>query len=233
MNTKVFNTDKFTEKVMALSQYDRSILENLYINPINKQKINRGAALLIKNYFNVYLDARARSNPLSYHHVYEFNKTGDKDSRLFQINITNAGESAVISYSFTAAKEPNDFGYEFPQKASVMEKGEPITITPKKNKYLKYQLSDGRFITSEKSIVQNPGGKDVQNSFGSTFSKFMNTQADIVLQKSRFFQKIEETYIIKRSLTVSRINSGMTSDAIARAKIDADNISSGVVSIYA
>ena len=73
---KAFNTGMFSEKVLALSNYDSTIITNLYQNPANKQKITRGAAFIIKNYFDQYLDQRARQTPSAYHHVYEFNKTG-------------------------------------------------------------------------------------------------------------------------------------------------------------
>ena len=112
MATVAFNTGKFSEKVLALSTYDGTLLQSLYINPINKQKINRGAALLIKNYFNQYIDSRARQNPSAYHHVYEFDKTGNPSARLFNAVISNTSDgSAIINYSFTPAKEPNREGF--------------------------------------------------------------------------------------------------------------------------
>lgn len=230
---KVFNTGKFSEKVLAMSTYDSLILENLYQNPINKQKINRGAAFLIKNYFNEYLDMRARQDQESYHHIYEFNKTGNSSARLFQANVTSTVDgSAIINYSFTTAKDPNKYGYTFPEKASIMESGQTITVTPKRGKYLRYRLSNGRFVTSQKSIIDNPGGPKVAGSFEKTFKEFMVGQANIVLQQFKFYNKIEDAMIIKRKLMIPRINSGMVSDAAAKAKMDADNIANGVSAIY-
>lgn len=229
-----FNTGLFSEKILAMSTYDSLIIQKLYADPANKQKINRGAALLLKNYFDQYVDMRARQNPNAYHHVYEFEKTGETSARLFKANVTNSADgSAIISYSFISAKTPNQDGYAFPQKASVMESGETITITPKRGKYLKYQLSDGRFVTSEKSIVENPGGPEAAGSFEQTFKGFMAGQANVVLTKFRFFNKIEDAMIIKRRLMIPRINSGMIADAAARAKADADNIANGVTALYA
>lgn len=231
---QLFNTGLFSEKILAMSTYDSMILQNLYTSPINKQKITRGAALLLKNYFDQYLDMRARQNPSAYHHVYEFEQTGNPSSRLFKANVTNTADgSAFINYSFTLAKNPNEEGYAFPEKASVMESGQTITITPKRGKYLKYKLSDGRFVTSEKSIVENPGGPEVSGSFEQTFRNFMAGQANVVLEKFRFFNKIEDAMIIKRRLMIPRINSGMVADAAARAKADADNIANGVTALYA
>jgi hypothetical protein len=234
MAKKVFDTGQFAEKVLALSTYDMTVLQNLYNSPVNKQKINRGAAFLIKNYFNEYMDARARQNPSAYHHVYEFDKTGNSSARLFQPTvISSADGSAVLNYSFVNAKEPNREGYPFPNKADIMESGQTVVVTPKRARYLRYELDDGRFVTSEKSVIRNPGGTEVQGSFGSTFTRFMASQGGNVLQKFGFFQKIEQSLIVSRKVSIPRINYAMKADAVNRAKIDAMNIADTVVSTYA
>lgn len=234
MATKAFNTGKFVEKVMAMSMYDSTILQNLYVNPINKQKINRGAALLIKNYFDHYLDSRARQNPQAYHHVYEFDKTGNASARLFKANVVSTLDgSATITYSFTQAKDPNPEGYPFPNKAEVMENGETVIVTPKKSRYLKFEIDDGQFVTLEKAVVRNPGGIAVQGSFRSTFTEFMFGQGNSILQRAGFFKRIEQAMISQRRLMIPRINSGATKDAAMRGKMDAMNIADGVVSTYA
>lgn len=232
MTTQAFNTGKFCEKVLALSNYDGTVITQLYQNPINKQKINRGAAFIIKNYFDQYVDSRAKQNPAAYHHIYEFDRVGQKDSRLFKCNVTNVGETAVLSYNFTPAKQPNRQGYKFENKAEIMENNETIIITPKRAKYLKYQLEDGRFVTSEKSIVNNPGGREVAKSFETTFNRFMAGQAKTILEKFGYYRRIEQALIEKRKLVIPRINSGMTANAISDAVRDAQLIAEGVNAHY-
>lgn len=232
MPVKAFNTGKFAEKVLSLSSYDNTLLTDLYLNPINKEKINRGAAFIIKNYFSEYLDARARQNPYAYHHVYEFDKTGDKDSRLFKAKVTSNANGAMVSFNFIEAKEPNREGYAFPLKAEVMEKGDPIIITAKRGKYLKYTLENGQFITTTESFVRNPGGTQAQGSFEKTFNTFMNTQGTQVLKKFGFFKMIEQGIIQKRRLVIPRINSGIVADAIRSARKDAGAIAGGVSTYY-
>jgi hypothetical protein len=234
MATKAFDTGKFSEKVLALSTYDGTLLQSLYVNPINKQKINRGAALLIKNYFNQYIDSRARQNPSAYHHVYEFDKTGNPSARLFNAVISNTSDgSAIINYSFTPAKEPNREGFPFPNKAEIMEAGQTVIVTPKKAEYLRYELEDGRFVTSKKSVINNPGGTQVRGSFESTFRGFIASQGPVILNRLGFFKKIEQGMINKRRLMIPRINSGMVTDASMRGRMDAMNIADGVVATYA
>lgn len=232
MATKAFNTGKFSEKVLALATYDGTIINSLYLNPENKEKINRGAAFVIKNYFINYMDMQARQNPKAYHHVYEFDRTGQKDSRLFKANVTSTIDGAVLSFTFSPAKIPNSQGYEFSNKAEVMEKGDPLVILPKRGKYLKFKLEDGRFVTTTKSVVQSPGGTAVRGSFETTFRTFMNTQGLQVLQKFGFFRRIERGIETKRRMVVPRINSGIVSNMITAAKRDADIIAQGVGSYY-
>jgi hypothetical protein len=234
MAKMAFDSGKFMDKVSALAMYDSSLLQNLYNDPMNKQKINRGAALLLKNYFNQYLDSKARQDHMSYHHVYEFDMTGNDNGRLFKAIVNNTGDgSAVITYSFTSAKNPNREGYPFPNKAEVMEAGETIIIRPKRAKYLHYELSDGRFIKSEQSIVTQPGGPRVGGNFEKTFKNFMSYQAKFVLSRSRYFERIEQTMITERRLVIPRINQGITTDAIQRGKMSAAKITNGVPATYA
>lgn len=234
MAKMAFDSGKFMEKVSALALYDSSLLQNLYNDPMNKQKITRGAALLLKNYFDQYLDSKARQDHMGYHHVYEFDRAGDANSRLFKAVVSNTGDgSAVINYSFTSAKNPNREGYPFPNKAEVMEAGETIIIRPKRAKYLQYQLSDGRFIRSKQSIVTQPGGPRVGGNFEKTFKNFMSYQAKFVLSRARYFERIEQTMIKERRLVIPRINQGLTADAIQRGKMSAAKITSGVPATYA
>lgn len=232
MARMAFNTGKFMEKALAMATYDGTLLTDLYQNPVNKEKINRGAAFIVKNYFDEYMDSRARQDSKSFHHVYEFDRTGEKSARLFKGTVVSNGDFATIKYSFTPAKMPNRFGYEFANKAEVMEENNPVYIYPKNGTYLKYKLSNGRFIKSRFSYVRNPGGQKVAGSFEKTFNQFMNTKGKTVLEKFQFFRKIEAAFLTKRRLMVPRINAGMVTDAVTSAQKDAAQISGGVSTYY-
>lgn len=234
MARKAFHTGRFAEKVTGLATYDSTVLRQLYQNTVNKQRLNRGAAFFLKNYFNEYIDSRARQYPSAYHHVYEFDRTGQMGARLFRPVVASTGTGeATLTYTFTPAKDPNRDGYPFPNKASVMEAGDTIVVTPKKARYLKYQLSDGGWVTSERSVITNPGGLEVKGSFESTFRTFMVTQAGSILDKFGYYRRIEQAMITKRRLAITRIDRSATENAIARGRIDAEFVAMGVVSKYA
>mgnify|MGYP000043808466 CR=1 FL=1 len=84
-----------------------------------------------------YIDALARTRPKSLHHVYEWNKAGNKSSRLFKLNkLSENGLSFRVNYEFKPSRslvpsETSRRRHMFINKAEVMERGLPLTIRPK------------------------------------------------------------------------------------------------------
>lgn len=226
-----FSDGDFAQKVLALTNYDGSVLSKLYVSRANKQKIERGAAHVVTRYFDAYIDAKARENPKSLHHVYEFDMAGSIDGRLFKKQINSTPNGAVISYRFVNAKNPNRQGYPFKKKASVMESGETVVIKPKNVNYLQYVLKDGRMIRSKMSIVDRPGG-DVAGNFGKEFDQFTRTSAKRVLKEVRYFEKIRDMYKAKRKIVVPRINSSALKDASFQGSKDALEIATQAERMY-
>ena len=169
-NSRV-NTGGFPEKVISIAKYDIDLITSLHMKPSNKMTIERGAANIVATYFEYYLDTKARSNPEKFHHVYEFDKTGDADRRLFKKNLSSTAEGAIISFSFKPAKRPNREGYLFSNKASIMESGETVIVKPKSSKYLMYRVDEtGIFVkTSKPSVIRYPGGQYVKGAFKNEF----------------------------------------------------------------
>ena len=229
---RAFNTGMFPEKVLALANYDGALLQRTYNKPANKRKISRGAAFLVKNYFDTYMDSLARKAPKSFHHIYEFDRTGDKGSRLFKGMVMDVPEGAAMTYTFIPAKRPNREGYPFPNKAEVMETGEPITIRPKVKPRLTFQLrGSGEWVSAKEVYVPDPGGQ-VGGNFEREVAHFMRYRATWVLKKFKFYERIEDSIKQKRGMMIPRINAGMVTDAIKRAEKDADIIAGAVSTAY-
>jgi hypothetical protein len=215
-----FSDGGFSRKVVSMTEYDMTMLNQLHMNPANKQQIEKGAANIVSKYFESYIDAKARSAPSRLHHVYEFDRTGQSNSRLFKSEIRTTNSGATITYKFTNARNPNRQGYPFPAKASVMESGETVTIRPTKKQYLTYRLDDGRFVKSTQSVVTQPGG-DVAGNFASEWQEFTSTKVKTVLKQLRYFERINSAYRSKRRLIIPRINRDTLSNAKAQAAMDA------------
>lgn len=220
---KAFNDGGFSKKIFSLTSYDSALLRDVHFGK-NKQLIEMGAAKLVVKYFEHMVDAKARSNPSSLHHVYEFDRSGDKEARLFKSKVTNSPVGAVISFSFIDAKQPNRNGYMFYKKAEIMESGTTVIIKPRKSKFLSYMLDDGRFVKTQKpSVVTNPGGP-VAGNFSSELNEFTGYQASKVLKEFRFFEKVNDNIVMKRQQIVPRINALSISNYASQAKLDATKI---------
>ena len=218
------DTGGMPEKILALTEYDMALLNRLHVKKDNKMLIEKGAANIIAEYFMRFVDARARASHKRFHHVYEWDKTGDSNARLFKKNITPTPAGTVIKFSFTKSKEPNRNGHIFANKASVMEYGETVVIRPKSSKFLVYQIDGRQIVTSQPSVVENPGGVAVQGSFASEWKNFSHYQARGVLKQFKYFELINQAIKTKRKVVIPRISRGMISGMISEASKDASSI---------
>lgn len=221
---KAFKDGNFSAKIFSLTKYDSTFLTAVHRGK-NKQLIELGAARLVTRYFEHLVDAKARANPGALHHVYEFDMTGQKDSRLFVSKLTPTSNGIVISFNFKKTKMPNREGYMFYQKAQVMEDGKPVLIAPIRGKKLKYKLKDGTIVlTAKPSVVENPGGVQVEGSFKSEFNNFTVYQANKVLKEFKYFERVNNNIKNKRSRIVPQINNAPLSNYAQRAIIDSEKV---------
>lgn len=120
-----------------------------------------------------YIDAQARSNPEALHHIYEWNKVGSPGARLFDLNYTVSNLGLSVSGTFKQSKTIKDeSNVPFYDKARIMEKGVPVTITPKK-RVLAFEVGGETVFTPNSVTVNNPGGNEVRGSFENTVDEFM------------------------------------------------------------
>ena len=122
-----------------------------------------------------YIDARARMNERSLHHVYEWDKVGSESNRLFRFNVNANKYTINISGDFLPSKTKRARSSKpFVDKASVMENGISVVIEPKKSEVLAFE-DDGELVFTTKSIyVDHPGGDEVSGSFGRVVDDFFN-----------------------------------------------------------
>lgn len=122
-----------------------------------------------------YIDARARMNERSLHHVYEWDKVGNENGRLFKFDVNANKYTINISGEFLPSKTKRAKSSEpFVNKASVMESGISVVIEPKKSEVLAFE-DDGELVFTTKAIyVDHPGGDEVSGSFGRVVDDFFN-----------------------------------------------------------
>ena len=141
------------------------------------------------NEFTMHMAALAPANPSRFHHVYEWDRVGDPNAKLWKDVLRGGGNSRVATFEWRASKSVvpvrEDVGeskdgnrpkqiHVFVWKAPMMEYGTPVTIGPKRGNWIAYftgpYTTNGdwyqelRFTTHE-ITVNNPGGTQVVGAF--------------------------------------------------------------------
>lgn len=192
------NTLTFEKQLDNLVDYSLGFLEGAESGKkIFLDNLGKGTVEALK----LYIDAMARSNPQSLHHVYEWYKTGNRDGRLFdvQYRVSNIGLS--IDSSFRQSSSIQSGSYEpFYNKAKIMENGVPVVIRPKGNNPLVFQ-DNGVTVFTKKTIVnQFPGGKEVQGSYEKTFDTFITKYfAQSFLTSTGLYDYLSNPQIYKKN----------------------------------
>ena len=196
-NNKVLK-DSMVAQISAAVYYQANVISKL----VTSKKVHDMFRSVIFNQiekdFGEYMDAQARSKPRSFHHVYEWKKSGNPGSRLFKLRLIGQEEfSFRFDYEFLPSKSsvPNQFKkrrHVFANKASVMEAGNGLTISPRNAERLVFE-SDGMTVFMPKGqsvFVRRPGGSSVKNAFGLQYSRFFSGQLVNQSIKKSGFQRI-------------------------------------------
>jgi hypothetical protein len=121
-----------------------------------------------------YVDVSAKGNPNALHHVYEWYQTGSPSARLFDIDYTVSNLGLPFNSKFRQSRTlKEDSNVPFYNKASIMENGVPVTITPKKSSVLVFEQGGETIFTKNPVTVRNPGGDYVAGSFERTIDEFI------------------------------------------------------------
>lgn len=176
-----------------------------------------------------YIDLEARSNRFALHHVYEWYKTGSPGARLFDINYTVSNLGLSVSSTFRQSTTVSKEGTKpFYDKARIMEKGIPVTISPSPGSALRFTDGGNEIFTKKPVTVMSPGGDEVQGSFEMVFDEFMrNYFSQTFLRSSGLMKYISNPTIYKANIAAgSKIgkSKGVTTGFkwITNAKIEVE-----------
>jgi len=217
-----FNTGGLVNKIRNVVAFDAEMVNQLTQGNLRRRILRSGARGATEYYFKM-LDAKARSDHKSFHHIYEWDKTGDPNARLFEYSLSDT-DPVTINFNLLQSTEPNRDGYMFYNKAFVMEIGEPVTIYPKNVQKLKYQYKGNTVFTSKPSFVPNPGGDYVAGSFENETSNFMQYHFTKSLTTLGFFDKITKGMERKSRVIVPRVTKKNISGVLGDASRAAEDI---------
>lgn len=197
--------DSTVAQVSAAVYYQSKVMSKLTTNKQFQEKFRSVIFSQIQKDFGEYIDAQARINPSTLHHVYEWKKTGNKTSRLFALEIRESiGLSFRLGYSFKDSKSmvPTNYGksrHVFKNKAAVMEAGDPVVIRPRAAERLVFEI-DERVIRMPKGAavtVKKPGGGKATNRFQIAYARFFTSNLVNLSIKKSGFQQIFNSSLTK------------------------------------
>ena len=199
--------DSTVAQISAFLYYEAAVLSKLTSNAEFKNLFKSTIFNQIEKDFGQYIDAQARTQPKSLHHVYEWNKTGNPTARLFDLHLIDTGGLSFrigrdfkLSKSAVPSKNPKQKRrYVFANKASVMEEGMPIVIRPRSAERLVFEL-DGATVFMPKGssvTVKRPGGRAATNQFALAYGRFFGGQLVNSSIKGSGFQRIFNAKIAK------------------------------------
>ena len=192
-------------QISATIYYQAQVMSKLTSNKNFQNKFSSVIFKQIQEDFGAYVDSKARTEPKSLHHVYEWKKTGSKNGRLFELKkLSQDGLSFRVGYDFKLSKSlvPTGKGkhrHVFANKASVMESGMPVIIRPRSAERLVFEVNGSVvFMPKGASVsVRRPGGVKVKNAFYIAYNRFFT--GDLVSQsiKRSGFQRLLNSSITK------------------------------------
>lgn len=197
--------ENLVAKVSATIYYQAKVLSKLSKNKAFINKFNKTIYDQIAVDFGLYLDAKARTQPKQFHHMYEWKKIGDPKARLFTLKkVSGQNIGFRVAYEFKQSKSmvPTKKGkhrHVFANKAFIMEQGEPVVIRPRNSERLVFDINGYTvFMPKGASInVRKPGGAGVKNSFATAYAYFFKSRLVSESIKKSKFQNVFSTGLTK------------------------------------
>jgi hypothetical protein len=185
--------------------------------------VARAAFVILGKRFLLATDIHSTINPKKMHHIYEWNRVGQRSARLFVLErsaILNG--NFVVLTKFLPSNTPVPIPKElqtpgsnnravtsrhiFRNKADVMENGKPVRIESRK--MLAFMGRNGIQFVQPGTVVNilNPGGTQVKHSFEKFMFEWYSSHAQTVIDSSGLYQ----TIVKEAAIILSKNNTGMT-----------------------
>jgi hypothetical protein len=194
----VMDSRQFQKEINNIMQYSTGFLEGV---ERGKSALYIGLAPKIAEMASQFIDVNARMSPELLHHVYEWEKVGSPEARLFDIDYKITG----IGITFTSLLKQsssikNGSNVPFYNKAKIMEEGVAVTIRPKKASVLRFEVDGQEVYTSREVRVDNPGGQ-TQGQFNNVINNFFGVYfRQSFLNSSGLLQYFKSPQVYKKNL---------------------------------
>ena len=198
----VMDSKQFQKEINNIMSYSAGFLEG-----IQRGKIELYASLApkISELAAQFIDVNARMSPELLHHVYEWEKVGSPEARLFDLDykISNLGITFTSSLKQSTSIK-NGSNVPFYNKAKIMEEGVSVTIIPKRATALRFEIDGADVYTSSSVTVDNPGGQ-TKGQFENIVDKFFGVYfRQSFLNSSGLLQYFKSPQIYKKNLNSAK-----------------------------
>ena len=186
----VMDSRQFQKEINNIVNYSTGFLEGVQMG---KTELYMSLAPKISEMASQFVDANAKMSPELLHHIYEWEKVGSPAARLFDIDYVISGAGITFTSSLKQSSSiKQGSNVPFYNKATIMEQGVGVTITPKRSSVLRFEIDGQEVYTSREVRVENPGGqtqgqfdKVINNFFGVYFRQsFLNSSGLLQYFKS-------------------------------------------------
>jgi hypothetical protein len=193
------NTVSFEKQISNIIKYSEGFLDG----------VQKGKSVFLKNLgagvievMASYVDVSAKGNPRALHHVYEWYQNGSPNARLFNLVYVVNGEGLNITSTFKQSRSlKEDSNQPFYNKASIMENGMQVTISPKGSSPLVFESGGTTVFTKRPITVRNPGGNEVKDGFENTVDEFiLKYFKQSFLRSSGIYDYIKKPTVYKRNI---------------------------------
>jgi hypothetical protein len=184
-----FDIKQFSRTLKNVDQYSVGFFRGA---EINKQKFNDQLGKYTVELLNKFIDSKARMEPESLHHVYEWDAAGSPSARLFFIEAKATASNILFSGKFLPSSSVSSNSSEpFINKANIMENSIAIEVSPKSSNVLAFEVNGETVFSVDSVFIANPGGDEVAGSFGRAVEDFFeNYFTNVVLYQSGLFKKL-------------------------------------------
>lgn len=198
----VMDSRQFQKEINNILNYSTGFLEGVQRG---KTELYMSLAPKISEMASQFIDANAKMSPELLHHVYEWEKVGSPSARLFDIEYTISGAGITFTSSLKQSSSiKQGSNVPFYNKATIMEQGVGVTITPKKADVLRFEIDGQEVYTSQEVRVENPGGQ-TQGQFDKVISNFFGVYfRQSFLNSSGLLQYFNSPKVYKKNISAAK-----------------------------
>jgi len=198
----VFDNRQFEKEINNIMKYSTGFVEGIQNG---KSEFYMALAPKITELASQFIDVNARMSPELLHHIYEWEKVGSPEARLFDLDykISKIGITFTSSLKQSASIK-NGSNVPFYNKAKIMEEGVAVTIKPVRANALRFEINGEEVYTSREVVVDNPGGQ-TQGQFENVLNNFFGVYfRQSFLNASGLLQYFKYPKVYKKNLSAAK-----------------------------